>query len=906
MKKKRLLLVLSIIFTVAVICLLASCDFFGGDSDGRKKINKPIASNNIRYLRFVDGEGNTILDYQVDQYYSAAKLQDKLDNDTVVNYCKPINGKYLDGTEFSAAYDALNDYIVYHVADSTITNSSWWGTLEYPVYTVVVEMVPIEYTITFMGVDGATFDAPSTYNVTMSGQPLPTASKPYYHFLGWYERKEGEPNTKYIKETYPYVCENVTYYASWQAISFDIVYNDDGVPNTNQKIIYQKDGVYQLLPIETNEYWAFHGWKLNGEYVTTLDPMELWDESAPAWDREKYTVTLSADLEYFRHDFDYYVDGELFQHYNFDYKEWQAFKVPAVPTREHYSGSWSKAPTEFKDSRFDAVYEIDKYEVAVQTNISGYTLEMQKYEYGTTYAAIYEQLSYPNKHLIGLYLDNGYTQKAMADDLILQGGTLYAKFSDRYEIGSYTDWNKLVEHSDAYFVLTNDVNFLGSEIPIVSEFKGILDGQGFKVTNFIYQNNSCPTTFGLFCVNDGTISNVVFSGGIFTVISAPSNKSISVGFLTGINNGTIDNVTVDATTVKITCYDNPTLKDKWLDSAENSLYAGVFAAINLGTIKHSTLLSNVTADFNTKMYAEKSDSDTGYMRTWASYGLIAGSNGGTISHVTSSGTLNSSASREEYTSGMFGNHFTNVYYPLRVGGIVGANDGGGSISDSLSNADVKASFADSARRNYYGIVDIGGVAGVNNGQVARCQAGSAKLTACANAETRIGGLVGTNDANGTLRASYSTAQFLFGTRSATEKTYCGGLVGLNSGAITYCYAIVSELELGITSGNSRVYFGGLFGRATDSGTAANSFVKLATDGVASSDVCGFYGNATVFRCYVYATDAAVNYDPCDDVTTCDTESDLLKAIADMGFDLMGFELTDNGYPTLPTVGNIQE
>ena len=914
MKKKYLLWALIVIFSVAVICLLASCDF-SGNPDGRKKINKPISSYSVRYLHFVDTDGNTVLDYQINRSYSDSKLRDVLYNETVVDYYVPSGGHYLDGTEFNPDYDALNDYIVYHNADTTFEGKALLGNNpKYPAFTVVVEMVPKEYTIVFSGVDGATFDGPATYNVTMSGQPLPTASKPFYHFLGWYELKEGEPNVHYVKEQYPYVCENVTYYASWQAISFDIVYEDDGVPNTNKKIIYQKDGVYSLIPIENNEYWTFHGWKLNGEYVTTLDPMELWDATAPAWDREKYTVTLTADLEYFRHDFDYYVDGELFQHYNFDYREWQVFKAPAVPAKEHYTGSWSTNPTEFKDSRFDAVYEIDKYEVAVQTNVGGYTLEKQKYEYGTTYAAIYEQLSYPNKQLIGLYLDRDCTQRAKADDLILQSGTLYAKFSDKYEIRSFEDWSLLQEHNDAYFELENDINFLGNEIPIVTEFKGILDGQGFKVTNFINLNPTAPNTYGLFLTNSGTIKNITFSSGVYTVttIASPNlNTSNRVGLVAAINKGTFSNVTLDDISVKITCTEST---EKWgtnLSNISTAPYAGVLCGVNEGEIEYCTITDSVNASINTKMYVIRDVHYSATIKTWASYGLFAGGNKGSIRHVTADGRLNSTAERREVRS-TYGGHYEYVHYILRVGGVVGANLATGVISDSLSNANVNADFISAksdvdgvivVHNNFYGIVDIGGVVGVNAGQIERCVASKdALLHSYAEAETRIGGLVGTNDNGSTLRASYTKAQLAIGNRSATERTYCGGVVGLNSGAITHCYAIVDSLQL-LTFENTFVNLGGLFGYSNDTGTIVNSFAKIDVEGLYSNNVCGFYDKATVVKCYVYLTKAATGFESCNDVTVCDTEGDLFAAITPMGYDVMGFTLSDGEYPTLPNAGN---
>lgn len=923
MKKRFILLMLITVFVTAVLGLLSACGMFGGNSGGGNSND-----DKVQYLHFVSEKNKnlTVLDIRL-----GTKLMDMKDDEgdyirmdlyginiSINNYnlyhvYSIVGGTYKDGTEFNDDYLTLKHYLAEHDCDTYVDGS--------PAYTIVAELAPTTCAVKFFNTEeafdeeGEPFKQNGSYNVTMLEDPLPVPSRPYYHFLGWY-KENGNWDKQDLQNRYPDLSDSILssirlpanyydFYARWEPIAFNIVYEDDEITNPNERVIYQKDGVYELLPLESNDFWAFHGWKLNGKAVTSLDPMALWDSSAPYGDEEAYTLVLTADVEYFRHTFDYYVNGELYRSYDLDYRQWQAFTQPSVPAKEHYTGSWSQEATEFKDCRFDAVYEIDKYDVTIQTNIEDYAPGTKKYEYGTTYGDIISQLSYANKMLMGLFFDSDYLQRVNESDLISESGTLYAKFEDRYFIRSASDWALLQEHNYAYFTVENDVNFLGDAIPVVTDFYGILDGQGFTVTNFINQNNSCPITYGLFGTNNGTIKDVVFTSGIFTATTVRTNKVASVGFLTGINKGTVTNVTVGDTTVKITCYDCPTLSDTWLDSAENSLYAGVLAGNNLGTIEYSTV-TEVKAETNTLMYSVKSDSDTGYMRTWASYGLIAGGNSGTVSHVSSSGSLSSTASRSEYTSGMFGNFFTYVYFPLRVGGIAGVNAKGGKIADSVSEASVTANHSDSARRQYYGIVDIGGVAGVNNGQIERCYAGQDTiLTSYSNAETRMGGLSGTNASDAVIRASYSKARLAPGNRSKTEKTYCGGIAGLNSGTITYCYAVVNSLQAGAFE-NEEVYFGGMFGKADDNSSIVNSFVKVDTAPIFHSNVCGFFERATVFRCYAFLTDGASDYQPCDDVTVCDTEEGLLTAIRQLGFDLMGFVLSENDYPSLPGAGNTKQ
>ena len=557
-----------------------------------------------------------------------------------------------------------------------------------------------------------------------------------------------------------------------------------------------------------------------------------------------YTVTVKSKAS--TRSVDFYVDGSLYLHYDVPYDQWETFTFPEVPEKENYIGIWTdERLTKFADTKILAFYRV------------------------------------------------------------------------LYTIRTPDDWSLLAEHKDANFRLANDINFLGGAIPITSEFSGTLDGQGHKVSNFINQNPAAPNVYGLFATNSGTIKNITFTGGVYTVSTvAPPNLNTTnrVGLIAGFNKGTLSNVTLDDIAVKITCYDST---EKWgtnLAGITTNSYAGVLCGLNEGAIDYCAATDSVNAHINSKMYVNRDVHYTATIKTFTSFGLIVGANKGTVSHATAEGALNSSAERSERHS-TYGDHYDYVHYILRAGGVVGANLAAGVVSDSVSSAAVIADFVSAktdvdnaivVHHQFFGIVDIGGIAGVSSGQIERCVVtDEATLYSYAEAETRMGGLVGTNDTGATLRASYTQAQLSVGNRSATEKTYCGGIAGLNSGAITYCYAIADSLEV-LAFEDTVAYFGGLFGHANDEGTIVNSFAKVAVQGLFSNNVCGSYNLATVTRCYVYLTEEAANFAPCSDVTACDTESALLTAIGKLGFDAMGFTVSAGAYPTLPNVGNVKQ
>ena len=130
-----------------------------------------------------------------------------------------------------------------------------------------------------------------------------------------------------------------------------------------------------------------------------------------------------------------------------------------------------------------------------------------------------------------------------------------------------------------------------------------------------------------------------------------------------------------------------------------------------------------------------------------------------------------------------------------------------------------------------------------------------------------------------------------------------GIAGLNSGGITYCYAIVENVESGSFQ-NTTVYFGGLFGTVGSNATITNCFAKLDTDGLANNYDGGNSQTATMLRCYAYVTNKG-EFAHNASMTVFDTEAELFATILRMDFDVMGFTVYDDAYPTLPTAGKTQ-
>ena len=121
-----------------------------------------------------------------------------------------------------------------------------------------------------------------------------------------------------------------------------------------------------------------------------------------------------------------------------------------------------------------------------------------------------------------------------------------------------------------------------------------------------------------------------------------------------------------------------------------------------------------------------------------------------------------------------------------VGAVVGSN--AGTLSFSSSTGTVTSSNSSGTG---YG---VGGVAGVNTGAVDRVFS-TATVTGTAGANMLVGGVIGDNQTGGTLSNAYASSLV-----AISSGGYAGGLAGANSGAISNSYAAGPVAGLATVSG----------------------------------------------------------------------------------------------------------
>lgn len=185
-----------------------------------------------------------------------------------------------------------------------------------------------------------------------------------------------------------------------------------------------------------------------------------------------------------------------------------------------------------------------------------------------------------------------------------------------YLISTPSDFNAIRSaEAKCYYLLINDINYSGSQIPLINisngGFGGVLDGGGYKVYNYqitSYGINNNQFNNSLFPIvrRDAIIKNLTigdlncqtYNGYSvqYQYSFGPGGYSLTVynGILSGINEGTISNCNIQ--NVKV---------DARIEMPQNAsyfwsldAYVGGFAADNRGTISHSVITnSNLTGRY---------------------------------------------------------------------------------------------------------------------------------------------------------------------------------------------------------------------------------------------------------------------------------------------------------------------
>ena len=130
---------------------------------------------------------------------------------------------------------------------------------------------------------------------------LPTPTRQYYSFLGWYTSAEG--GTEITAQTPVRATVNQTLYAHWSRNTYKVNFNANGgsVSTTSKNV--ESGAKYGTLPTPTRTGWTFKGWftaATGGSQVTADSMVSITSEQTlyARWQVNSYTASWSTGTGY--------------------------------------------------------------------------------------------------------------------------------------------------------------------------------------------------------------------------------------------------------------------------------------------------------------------------------------------------------------------------------------------------------------------------------------------------------------------------------------------------------------------------------------------------------------------------------------------------------------------------------
>ena len=358
------------------------------------------------------------------------------------------------------------------------------------------------------------------------------------------------------------------------------------------------------------------------------------------------------------------------------------------------------------------------------------------------------------------------------------------------------------------YALGRDIDATGGPFTPLGTFTGIFDGSGGLGFNHTISNLTIAPTnpvnvgigVGLFSAIGfgGTVKNMNFDHASITANPNATGPGQFLGVLAGTNAGTISDVNVTNSTVSSALGLSGVIAGG-LVGQNGDLGSGHFGTITLAT----TTNTNVTVG---NAASGTSENNAG--------GLV-GDNPGTITLSSADGVVTGGANSN-------------------IGGLVGRNESTAAISNSV--ADVTVNLTDATGSTAGGLVGFnfgllntvgatGDVTGGNSTDIFR--SGS------------IGGLVGMNDAGGTITSGVAS-----GNVTAGSGTSAGGLVGWNNGTINGTSVAAGDVSSvdsfagGLVGFNGGTITGAIAGGNVSSGGDAGGFAALNSGTITASFALG--------------------------------------------------------------------
>lgn len=233
---------------------------------------------------------------------------------------------------------------------------------------------------------------------------------------------------------------------------------------------------------------------------------------------------------------------------------------------------------------------------------------------------------------------NGYTDAY--GRWIGEGCNLVAKwiYNSEYKyIYNINDFNKIASQNNGSYVLLNDLDFANESVVSIAEFRGTIDGNNRKISNWSCVQNAI-SNYAIIIKNKGIIKNLQLEKCTITNNDPNGNGLATGAILCSENHGTIYNVSANNCSISI---DVGSINN----NHNNYAIVSVICATNYNIIDNININK---CELN--VYA-----GTEYEHSEAYVGIVVGrSESGTISNVDSNNNIIYVMVKADYSNNIFG------------------------------------------------------------------------------------------------------------------------------------------------------------------------------------------------------------------------------------------------------------
>lgn len=324
-----------------------------------------------------------------------------------------------------------------------------------------------------------------------------------------------------------------------------------------------------------------------------------------------------------------------------------------------------------------------------------------------------------------------------------------------------------------------------------------------------------------------------FDGKNFKIsaLTIKLSQNVNVGAFIISNRGTVSNLTLEGVDIKVS------------SDTQGAAAGGITVYNQGGVIDNCKVNGKITAN--------------GQSMVWV--GGIAAENKGTILRSHTAVII-------EANSTVFGTHVSNV------GGVVGYMTAAVEGSDSaelVASVENCSAAGDITVGTQY-LINVGGLIGTSYGKVlSSCATGN--IAVITTDEARVGGLIGMNEINATVKNCYATGNV----QVNAKRAFAGGFVGQSDAVINYGYATGDVTSV---SSEQESFAGGFAGKGRENTTFIGC---LAMGNVTASTVSGSvltggfiasFNNAILNSCYRYESQTVAPSPLTNEGTECNDEN----------------------------------